>query len=68
MNLDQISKKYNVSTAFLNSKEDALNVISKSIEDLITAIKKDTIKNEELIYSLKKLSNFSKDVKNSSMH
>ena len=68
MNLDQISKKYNISDSFLNSKEDGLLVVSKSIGDLIVKLKLNEIEGEELIYSLEKLSQFCKEVKNSTFH
>lgn len=65
MNLEQVSKKYNISDSFLNSKEDGLTVVYKSIGDLIPKLKKNEIKEEELIYSLEKLAHFCKEVKNS---
>jgi hypothetical protein len=68
MNLEQISKKYNISDSFLNSKEDGLLVVSKSVNDLIVKLKKNEIQSEELIYSLEKLSQFCKDIKNSTFH
>ena len=68
MNLEQISKKYNISDSFLNSKEDGLLVVSKSIGDLIVKLKRNEIEGEELIYSLEKLSQFCKEVKNSTFH
>ena len=46
MNLEQVSKKYNISDSFLNSKEDGLTVVYKSIGDLIPKLKKNEIKEE----------------------
>lgn len=65
MNLEQISKKYNISDSFLNSKEDGLSVVYKSISDLVVKLKRNEIKEEEMIYSLEKLAHFCKEVKNS---
>jgi hypothetical protein len=43
MNLEKISRKYNVSENFLQSKDDGLSIGVKSIDDLIIEIKKGTL-------------------------
>ena len=37
-NLQQIANKFRISDNFLNSKEDALIVVSKSLQDLISQL------------------------------
>ena len=66
MNLQQIGNKYKISDNFLNSKDDGLLVAAKSIDDLLFKLQY-TIPKEELIGNLKTLSNFLRDVKNSSV-
>jgi hypothetical protein len=66
MNLQQIGNKYKISDNFLNSKDDGLLVAAKSIDDLLFKLQYN-IPKEELIGNLKTLSNFLRDVKNSSV-
>ena len=68
MNLQEISKKYQVSDAFLNSKEDGLTITSNSLKDLVREISNNNFDNERknlIVEKLKKLSEFCLDVKNS---
>ena len=65
MNLGQIGQKYRISDSYLNSKEDALLVAASSIDDLVNKIQ-NNISKGELTENLKKLSEFLRDVKNSS--
>ena len=68
MNLQEIAYKYRVSDSYLNSKEDALMIVSKSIQDLINELngnKIDESKKQSIIEKLDRLSNFCKDVKHS---
>lgn len=65
MNLGQIGQKYRISDSYLNSKEDALLVAASSIDDLVNKIQNNVSKGE-LTENLKKLSEFLRDVKNSS--
>jgi hypothetical protein len=67
MNLEKISRKYNVSENFLQSKDDGLSIGVKSIDDLIIEIKKGNVAPEKLIYQLSRLRNFMFDVKNSTI-
>lgn len=64
MTLTEICRKYNISEAFLNSKEDALVVAVTSIQDLIREIR---AKNgdEGMIKKLDRLAEFLREVKNS---
>jgi len=65
MNLGQIGQKYRISDSYLNSKEDAFLIAATSIDDLIIKIQNNVSKGE-LTENLKKLSEFLRDVKNSS--
>jgi hypothetical protein len=65
MNLEQIGRKYKISDSFLNSKEDAFLIAATSIDDLISKVQGNVSK-VELTDNLKKLSEFLRDVKNSS--
>lgn len=68
MNLQQISNKYRISEAYLNSKEDGLNVVALSLNDIIREMqsgKIDENRKESVIEKLERLSQFCKDVKNS---
>lgn len=71
MNLQQISHKYRISENYLNSKDDALIIVSKSIIELINELNSDKIdenRKQSMIEKLERLSNFCKEVKDSSMH
>ena len=71
-NLQEIAQKFRISDSFLNSKEDALIVVSKSINDLILQLNSvdkrgiDENAKQSLIEKLERLSDFCKEVKNSS--
>jgi len=68
MNLTQVSQKYRISEAYLNSKEDGLLVVSSSLQDIIRELnggKIDENRKESIIEKLERLSEFCKDVKNS---
>jgi hypothetical protein len=65
MNLTQISQKFRISEAYLNSKEDGLLIAASSIEDIIgelNSIPGTTSVSEKL----ERLKLFLKEVKNSS--
>lgn len=67
MNLQEISNKYRVSDAYLNSKEDGLNIVASSLKDIIREMnigKIDENRKESIIEKLERLSDFCKDVKN----
>lgn len=67
MNLQEISIKYRVSDAYLNSKEDGLNIVASSLQDIIREMnsgKIDDNRKESIIEKLERLSEFCKDVKN----
>jgi hypothetical protein len=66
MNLDQIGRKYKISDNYLNSKEDALSVAATSIDDLIFKLQYN-IPKDEIIKNLKTISDFMRDVKNSTL-
>jgi ribosomal protein S15P/S13E len=68
MNLTEISRKYRVSEAFLNSKEDALLIVSASLVDLANELnsnKVDDNRKQSIIEKMERLAQFCKDVKNS---
>ena len=68
MNLTEISRKYRVSEAFLNSKEDALLIVSASLVDLANELnsnKVDDNRKQSIIEKMERLAQFCKDVKKS---
>lgn len=68
MNLTEISRKYRVSEAFLNSKEDALLITAASLVDLsneLNSNKIDENRKQSIIEKMERLAQFCKDVKNS---
>lgn len=68
MNLTEISRKYRVSEAFLNSKDDGLLIVASSLQDIIRELnggKVDENRKESVIEKLERLSSFCKDVKES---
>ena len=71
-NLHQIAHKYRISDHFLNSKDDGLLVVSKSLQDLIGQLNSvdkrgiDESGKQSIIEKLERLSEFCKEVKNSS--
>ena len=67
MNLQEISIKYRVSDAYLNSKEDGLTIVASSLQDIIREMnigKIDDNRKESIIEKLERLAEFCKDVKN----
>ena len=67
MNLTEISRKYRISDAFLNSKEDWLLIFASSLQDIIREMnlgKIDENRKESIIEKLERLSEFCKEVKN----
>ena len=68
MNLQQVAHKYRIAEHFLNSKEDGLNVVATSIQDLIKEMSSETIdenRKQSIIEKLERLQLFCKEVKNS---
>jgi hypothetical protein len=64
MNLQQISHKYKINENSLNSKEDGLMVVVKSLEDIQFRLQYN-IPKEQLKENIDTLIKFCKDVKNS---
>lgn len=70
-NLQEIAQKFRISENFLNSKDDGLSIVSKSINDLISELNSndkrgiDENGKQSLIEKLERLSEFCKEVKNS---
>jgi hypothetical protein len=64
MTLEEVGKKYGISDAFLNSKEDALIVGARSLQDIVRELK---VKNSDdpIIPKLEYLAEFLREVKNS---
>ena len=68
MTLTEISRKYRVSEAFLNSKDDALLITASSLADLVNELnsgKVDENRKQSIIEKMERLAQFCKDVKNS---
>jgi ribosomal protein S15P/S13E len=68
-NLQQIAHKFRISENYLNSKEDGLIVVAKSITDLINELKTsklDENRKESIIEKMERLAEFCKEVKSSS--
>ena len=68
-NLQQIAHKFRISENYLNSKEDGLIVVAKSITDLINELKTsklDENRKESVIEKMERLAEFCKEVKSSS--
>lgn len=65
MNLQEIAQKHKVSENFLNSRDDAFDIATASLDDLVFGLKKGTIESEQLIYQLQQLRNFLADVRTS---
>jgi len=69
MNLAEIARKFRISDNFLNSKEDGLNIVSSSLQDIISELnsgKIDENRKQSIIEKLERLADFCKEVKNSS--
>ena len=64
MNLTQVAAKFNVSEAFLNSKDDALIIGATSIQDIVRGMK---ARNGDptVVKQLELLAEFLREVKNS---
>ena len=71
-NLQTIARKFRVSENFLNSKEDGLLIVAQSLQDIIGELNReakrgiDENRKQSIIEKLERLSEFSKEVKNSS--
>ena len=68
MNLTEIARKFRISENYLNSKEDGLNIVASSLQDIIREMntgKIDENRKESIIEKLERLSQFCKDVRNS---
>jgi hypothetical protein len=70
-NLQTIARKFRVSENFLNSKEDGLLIVAQSLQDIIGELNRnekrglDENQKQSIITKLEQLSEFSKEVKNS---
>ena len=67
-NLQQIAHKYRIAEHFLNSKDDGLTVVGKSLQDLITELsttKLDENRKQSIIEKMERLQLFCKEVKDS---
>ena len=65
--LTEVARKYKISDAFLNSKDDGLVISGTSIYELINEIKMSNLDSSQIIRRLERLANFMKDVKNSTL-
>lgn len=71
MNLTEIAQKFRISDNYLNSKEDGLVVVASSLQDIISELNGeskrgiDENRKQSIITKLEKLSDFCKEVKNS---
>jgi hypothetical protein len=64
MTLEEVGRKYGISDAFLNSKEDGLIVASRSLQDIVRELKTKNV-DDPLIQKLEYLAEFLREVKNS---
>lgn len=64
MTLEEVGKKYGISDAFLNSKEDGLVVAARSIQDIVRELKARNA-DDPVIPKLEYLGEFLREVKNS---
>jgi hypothetical protein len=64
MTLTQVARKFNISEAFLNSKDDALIVGATSIQDIVRGMR-DRNGDPAVIKQLELLAEFLREVKNS---
>jgi len=64
MTLTQVARKFNISEAFLNSKDDALIVAATSIQDIVRGMR-DRNGDPTVIQQLELLAEFLREVKNS---
>jgi len=68
MTLQQIAHKYRIAEHFLNAKDDGLNVVATSLQDLITELsseKLDENRKQSIIEKMERLKLFCKEVKDS---
>lgn len=71
MNLTEIAQKFRISDNYLNSKEDGLVVVASSLQDIISELNGeskrgiDENRKQSIITKLEKLTEFCKEVKNS---
>jgi hypothetical protein len=66
MTLDQIARNFGVNPNSLNSKDDALKISVKSIQQLVKEMERRNI-DKEMINAVKKLGEFMHDVSNSTI-
>ena len=64
MTLTQVAQKFNISEAFLNSKDDALIVAATSIQDIVRGMR-DRNGDQTVMKQLELLAEFLREVKNS---
>ena len=64
MTIPEISKKYGISEAYLNSKDDALKIAAASLVDLKGMVN-NNVPREQIANKLQFLADFLYDVKNS---
>lgn len=64
MTLEEVGRKYGISDAFLNSKEDGLIVAARSLQDIVRELKAKNV-DDPLIQKLEYLAEFLREVKNS---
>jgi hypothetical protein len=64
MTLTQVAQKFNISEAFLNSKDDALIVAATSIQDIVRGMR-DRNGDPTVMKQLELLAEFLREVKNS---
>lgn len=64
MTLEEVGKKYGISDAFLNSKEDGLVVAARSIQDIVRELRARN-SDDPIIPKLEYLGEFLREVKNS---
>jgi hypothetical protein len=66
MTLTQVAQKFNISEAFLNSKDDALIVAASSIQDIVRGMR-DRNGDQTVMKQLELLAEFLREVKNSNI-
>jgi hypothetical protein len=64
MTLEEVGRKYGISDAFLNSKEDGLVVAARSIQDIVRELRARNA-DDPIIPKLEYLGEFLREVKNS---
>ena len=66
MTLDQIARKYSINPNNLNSKDDALTIGVKSIQDLVKGMEQRKV-DKDFVDAVKKLGEFLHEVSNSTI-